>query len=144
MSQSPTAKLCYGISFPEEDHEFPWSADDSLEDWWRKVNGYLGEYPDWNDRPAVAKFQEERAAFDADNPCPVEDVIHCSYDFPYYILAVPSTLRVVDWGGTLVVDPAALTVEPEKIAALHDFCAKHGIEIPEESDEGWLMSTIYG
>jgi hypothetical protein len=143
MGQSPTAKLCYGISFPEEEHEFPWGGD-SLDDWWRAMNGYTASYPDWEDKAAATAWREEKEAFDLAHPCPVEDVIHCSYDYSYYILAVPGTLRQVDWGETLVVDPASLTVEPEKVAALKNFCAKAGIEIPEESDEGWLLSTIYG
>lgn len=84
----------------------------------------------------------ERQAFKDAHPLPVDVVLHCSYDYPMYIIAVTGTEHSARRGYPKAIDPAALVVTGEQIEAMKKFCGEHGIEIPGEPQ--WYLSSMWG
>jgi len=144
------AILCYGFSF-EEGFEFPWDREDSIEEWWRKVNKYVnphwcpfdkhGEYmPGVNSKdPRVDRYFGHAHLWMKEHPLPVELVWHCSGDQPMHILAVSGTIRRAYWGQPERVDN--LTVELHSIQSLIDFCHKY--EIKTTTEPAWWLCSKF-
>ncbi len=151
MSISSDGQLCYGLSF-EEDTEFPW-GEQEVDEWWRDENNYTpsmkvydaeGQYIG-GVRPSddvMKAYYAEQKAWEAAHPLPVEVVLHCSYDYPMTILAVPGTSKSASRGYPEPIDQSALTVTDAQREALLAFCREYEIEIPGEPK--WWLSSMYG
>ena len=149
MGVSTNGQIAFGYSF-EEETEFPWGDD--VEAWWRKVRGYTPEVElydaDGNylngiepSKEATSAYYAAQRAWDKANPMPVEIELHCSYDYPMCIIAVPGTCYSNRRGFPQEIDPAALVVTAEQRASLDAFCNEFDIEIPGEA-KWWLTSML--
>ena len=150
MGVSTNANLCYGISF-EEDYEFPWSDyDEGIEGWWLETQGYkppfelfnaAGNYID-GIKPSQEKISEYFAAqreFQKANPLPIEEIMHCSGDYPMYILATVSSPKTARRGYPETIDNLDV-VEAEKDVLLR-FCEQW--ELEGEGPAWWLSSLWF-
>jgi len=139
MGVSTDGQLCFGIAF-EEEFMFPWTRDDDdeyeFEDWWREQRGWTQQWSDGDET-----FFARRREFDKEHPAPVECVLHCSFDYPMYILALPGTSKSASRGY-----PTAIEVEltPLDDAAILKFCADSGIEMNDDQRGAWLLSSLWG
>ena len=139
MGVSTDGQICFGIAF-EEGSEFPWDRDEDadwdIEDWWRRLHG-------WNEfwTEADIGYFDRQGTFDAEHPMPVQLVMHCSYDYPMYILSLPGTLIRASRGY-----PAELPSDMGERDGipLIDFCEEHGIELSEEQKPCWLLTSLWG
>ena len=156
MSTSTDALICYGIAF-EDGFQFPWDAehyDSDIESWWLHALGFrrsfeiydvYGEYLGGVE-PGEARvdqyYQEQRDFENASPKLPVELVVHCSDNFPMYILAVPRLCLRASRGHPERFHPVALTASDEERMALVEFCEAHGIECADEPR--WWLSSYWG
>lgn len=162
MGVSTDGQLCYGVMF-DEDHQFPWDADEDgyLESWWHEVHGWIdgddnpagawypytaaGEYkPEiapknrW-DRPTDPRHREwldKKEEWIKANvpPLPICEVNYCSAEAPMYILAVPSTFSNNRRGYPAVIDPEKdFELNEAEVNAARDFIQKYCCEDPDES-----------
>jgi hypothetical protein len=122
----------FGVEEPDDGESF------DFEDWLGEQAGAV--YPAGHsgiDSPEYRAYSEKRnAAIDA---CPVEVVMHCSYDYPMHFLALRGTKQRA-WRGS----PKAVATEgpaPEQIAAMRQFCEQHGIEWQEPA---WHIFSMWG
>jgi len=151
VSISSDGQICYGLSF-DEDTEFPW-GEQEVDEWWREEHNFVpstkiydaeGQYIG-GERPSkevMEAYYAEQRAWDAAHPVPVERVLHCSYDYPMVILAVPGTFKNASRGYPEAIDQFALTITDAQREALLSFCREYEIEIPGEPK--WWLSSMYG
>lgn len=153
MSISSDGQICYGVAF-EEDYEFPWGEED-IEDWWIEKLRFQhsfelfdesGEYlPEFHPRPPEEKINQyfgERREFLKQNPLPVKLVLHCSYDYPMYILAVSSSFLHTVRGYPEKFDPQNLTISEEEKKNLLDFCERYNLQYTD--GPSWFLSSLFG
>jgi hypothetical protein len=153
MGVSTDGQICYGIAF-EGDFEFPWNDYDDIDEWWicgvhkfkpsfeiyDENGGYInGKCPADAD---ISKYYGEKHDFAQNHPMPVELVMHCSYDYPMYILAVQGSRLRNSRGYPVGFSPDNLVVSDESKAALLKFCADFGIEC--EGEPKWLLTSMWG
>jgi len=176
MGVSTNAQLCFGVALPEIDDDLlPWHTEDNWDvtDWWRKLNGCpqsdvpwdikegdMGYFSIWPDGRKVTdlerkSFYDQRDAWDREHPCPVEEVSHCSDDYPMYILAVPGTVTVARRGYTETIECLPL-VSAEKLLPFYALLQKHVAPLIEDwLDENgeidttewaahWILSSFWG
>lgn len=155
MSVSTNGIICYGIRF-EKGHAFPWDAqpwNGSEDDWWMAVNGYkppfrvydeMGRFPGGVRPPEdrVKAYHAHAIEWVKANPLPFELVNYCSMNHPMYILACPLAGTSCRRGYPERISAATLTVDPEKVLALIEFCARHGIVCPGSPD--WYLCSYWG
>lgn len=155
MGVSTDAILCYGIAF-EEGTVFPWQPEDSegdIMDWWRNLLGFRHSFEMFDDQgnyidgvepsmDEIKAYYDEERAFDLEHPTlPVQVVMHCSYNFPMYILAVPSSVYEAARGHPEAIDLEKLFVTPDQEGRLVAFCNAHGIEV---SQPRWWLASMWG
>lgn len=158
MGVSTDGFICFGLKF-DEDVEFPWSEQDSLESWWKDVNGYQNPFElygsDGNYLPHVKlvgdrfnlrptddvwdAFYGPMLAWEKANPLPIELVNYCSGDCPMWIIALPDTVTRARRGYPVEINDAYVSIEAAKTVPLLDFCAKYGIS-GGEGPQWWLGS----
>lgn len=108
------------------------------------------EPPEWMDgHEEFADFLIAKAGLPEDSPyevrkriedeCPVELQMHCSFDYPMYILGVRGAEHRAHRGFVVEIDD--LTVPQEKIDAAKAWCEANKIEWEEP---GWLLCSMYG
>ena len=152
MTVSTDAILCYGISVPEGD-ELPWSDrelyDDGIHDWWLEQNAWKPSCQPWDEdgeripnttEDDVKQYFAEKREFKSTHPCPVDDVIHCSYDYPMHIIAIPTTVKRAWRGFPQLIDFDQCKVYRDDTEALREFCTKYSIQ----GDEGWWLVSMWG
>lgn len=133
MGQSTDGILVFGIQLPEEEGPvFLEEFDGQFDDFVDSLNGL----PQWGERGYDGK---NTMAFR--NNYPIDLVLHCSYDYPMYILSVRGTGKSASRGYPKIINPAELTVTPEKISALKNFCEKYNIEWQEPQ---WYLCSMWG
>lgn len=158
MGMSSDAILCFGFAF-EEDFEFPWydaakEEELNFNDWWLRLRGFkpskelydkVGEWIDGREPMVedVSRYYEEKRAFIAADPPPVELVTHNHYDYPMTILAVPGSVVRADQGEPLAINTAMFNraFTAEQLAALIQFCEQHNIVT---ADPQWWLCSMYG
>ena len=155
MSVSTDAQICYGIAF-EDGFEFPWDDDeqyDDIDDWWLHVLGfsrsfeiydvygeYLGGVEPSSER--IEQYYQEQRDFENISPkLPVKLVVHCSGDFPMYILAVPRSCLRASRGYPEQFDFAPFSVTKAEREALLEFCKTYEIECADEPH--WWLSSYW-
>lgn len=104
MGVSTDAQICFGVAL-EEGFEPP--VQPSLPD--EDEDGNYQDLSEWYDD------------FDGD---PIELVLHCSYDYPMYIIAAKGSLSRASRGYPSDLSPEQLdqSVSPEAKQAVVDFC----------------------
>ena len=154
MSISSDGQLCYGIKL-DEDISLPWSND--IDHWWvYEINGYTNplELFDENDewiggerapQHKIDEYYNTRREFDSQHPLPVELVNYCSYDYPMWIAAIPSTVLSCRRGYPKGFSPTQMEWDrnqPFVTAPLLHFVEKYISPIHEEPK--WWLSSLYG
>jgi len=158
MGVSTDGQICFGIAFNEEGATFPWDSDEydgDIEDWWiYAVQGYQrpfeifdadGEYLEGicPSRERIAEYYQLWHDFKESRPAlPIALVLHCSYDFPMYILAVPRTVKVASRGYPEEITPSEMVITQEERDLLVNFCEEHNIEA--EDKPRWWLSSMWG
>lgn len=140
MGISSDGEIAFGIDLGEEGEvTLPWSDHEEIEDWWAEANGFLITHPEPNsdDDAGWERWFDARAVFLAENPLPVQLVLHCSYECPMYVLAVPGTNVSASRGYPVEIK----LTEPDPQPLL-DFCKEHGIEV--DTKPAWLLFSVYG
>jgi len=133
MGQSTNGILVYGIAFEDED-ELPESLS-FLEEFDGDFDEYLESLaglPKWGE-PGHS-FEAVRAHRET---CPADLVMHCSGDFPMYILAVRGTEITAHRGHA--VEITSLDVPVAKVAAFKQWCAERGIE----GEPKWYLCSMW-
>lgn len=156
MGTSTDGQIGYGVLF-EEDYEFPWTdgEDDDERSWWIVESGWKGEAiygedgnylpgiaGDGNGDPRVEEYDRSRDEWLAEHPIPFETINYCSASCPMIMLAVPGSIITANRGYPREIDPASLTVEPQAVDALLNFCKAH--QLAYEGDPGWYLSSYWG
>jgi len=163
MGVSTDGQLSFGIAF-EEEYCFPWDEEKwegDIGDWW--VCGICGYKPPFElynsdggyvngERPPEEKLSEyydHRSKFEANNPMPVNPVMHCSYDYPMYIIAVNGTESSNSRGYPTEVNPDSMVVTDEQIRVLVDFCTKYCQPQDEYTERPnmepkWYLTSLWG
>jgi hypothetical protein len=153
MGVSTDGILCYGVEV-EEESELPWK-DGDIGDWWIKdVKGWKpsieiytpeGEYINEKrpDDKLVDQYYDERSAFKEKNPCPVEIVVHCSYDYPMYIIAIPRTVTSASRGYVEEIKPLEMIIKNGEREALMEFCKTYNVSITDEYPK-WILASLWG
>lgn len=90
---------------------------------------------DWREIASMANKDREFR-----ETCPADMVMHCSYDYPMYILAVRGTETTASRGYPETLDDALPTVPSEKIDAFKAWCAERGID----GDPKWILCSMWG
>ena len=152
MSISSDGIIAYGYNFPEG-FEFPWGNDDIIDWWIDTVHGYkppfkvftaTGDY--LAPKPPQSRIDEyfahRRNFADALPKLDVEMVIHCSFDYSMYIMAIPGTNMSVCRGYPEPIPDGFIRHDPEWDRILADFCNKYDIKIP--GDPSWWLTSLYG
>lgn len=156
MGMSVTATLAFGFSF-EEGFEFPWSnsAEDAvsvMEEWWRKVNGFVN--PVWNpyteegnykpgvsrDDPRINEYFNYERKWDDAHPVPAMLVESGSESCARYILAVPKSDIWTSWDGPLKVERLP-EIDLQAQIALVEFCKKY--EIETDGEPAWWLCAYF-
>jgi len=137
----------------DEDEENEEDDDDDDDELLDVLCRHLGgpAQPVWDD---VAKahtgdiraYWRERDAFIAERvPVTIEDVTHCSYDYPMYALAVEVTKTRASRGDPVRVGDFAVPDGWE--ASLRVACEALGIDYDRAVGEGrlgWWLTSVYG
>ncbi len=129
MGQSTDAILCFGVELGEDD-EAPSFMEgfDEFDDFLMNEGGQ----PRWGE--AGHSFDKQREWLAAQ---PVEMVLHCSGDYPMYILAVRGTVTTASRGY-----PQAVTTEdPDhtQVQRYMSWLSDHGIE----DEPKWLICSMW-
>ena len=148
MGVSTDAILAFGFDLGDNDEihiaerfgvtDSEAQADFDFDGWVAEKAGAI--YPAGHsgiDSPEYKVFAAARDA--AINACPVELVIHCSYDYPMYFLALRGT-KVRAWRGS-PVQVQTPTPSGHPLTAMRQFCAHHGIAWEEPQ---WHIFSLWG
>ncbi len=156
MGSSASADLWYGIYVSEEDYEFPWSEHDSIEAWWRELNGYKPPFKRYSneegeplndgtpDADQVTKYYAVRREWDERNPIPVKPVNTGINDFRMISIAVPGAVH--GGGGdcdATELDLTKLVISPDALDKFNEFVKMY---LPDlmENKLAWYLSAYYG
>ncbi len=153
MGQSTDGEISFGYIF-EEGFEFPWDEKwDDIEDWWRDVNGFIPTFYPYDDRGEykagvtsehIDAYFDEKHEWDKNNyPVPVQLVNYCSGECPMYILAVPGSVVTANRGYPKVINLVILISANEQKSALLDFCLKYEIDIKDQEEPLWRVSSCW-
>lgn len=130
MGVSNDACMFYGFAVGEDETLPEWMGDfEDFDDWAIEAMGL--------DIPADDYSARRKAA----ETCPAELFMHCSYDYPMYVLGVRGAEHRSSRGELTEITAETLAVDPKKVAAFRAFCEKHGIEYEEPK---WLMGSMNG
>ena len=158
MGVSTDGQISFGISF-DEDFEFPWNEDKyegDIQEWWLDVTGFKpkwypytpdGDYKDGADSedPRIGQYHDEKSQWLAENPLPVEEIIHCSYDYPMYIIAALHTYKNANRGYPISFEPSELKVDEDRKKDLIDFCEEYlDLSEVEDKEPKWWLSSLMG
>jgi len=148
MGVSTDAILAFGFDLGADEDQ-PLAARFGEEE---SDDGESFDFEDWVARRAGAVYPEGHSGIDSDEykaysakrdaafaACPVEMVMHCSYDYPMYFLALRGS-KTRAWRGT----PSAVNPTPPsdaQVTAMQAFCAEHGIEWQQP---GWHIFSMWG
>lgn len=135
--------LCYGVCVQDP----PWAYYDEFYDDNPRYSGILEPFEEWlahkngitppesdNDKEWQKYFRKARQLI---KTCPVEDVLHCSFDNPQYFLAVRGAVNTSHFGGVTQVKLAE--VDSKELIA---FCKKYKIKY--KGKPSWMLSSFFG
>ena len=132
MGTSTDAILVYGFEIGSEDEppEF--------------LEAFDGDFDEYlNDISGLPKYGESGHTFEAQwawrDSCPADMTMHCSYDYPMYILAVRGTKTTAYRGYPKEIK--SLAIDEAKVSAFREWCEANGIEYQEPK---WLLVSMWG
>jgi hypothetical protein len=136
MSISSTGILVFGFDLGGEEGALPLpellGEDETFEDF---IADEAGIEP-WKEGLGDEYYARKRAAIAA---CPVDLVIHCSFEYAMWILAIRGTEINAPRGYPQIVK--GWDVPQEKIEAARKWCLDYGVEWQEPT---WILCSIYG
>lgn len=132
MGTSTDAILCFGFPVGEEDQPHEWLED--CEGDFDKFLNKLSGMPEYGE-PGHS-FDDQRKFRES---CPAEMVMHCSYDYPMYILCVQGT-ETRAWRGSPKEVPNLYVYEGD-ISAFKSWCEANEIEY---QDPKWYLCRYVG
>jgi len=112
--------------------------DASFEDWERYYDSEKSGWKEGGEKIYDANRKKRNAAV---NNCPVDLVMHCSYDYPMYILAVRGKSYSASRGYAEEISDKELNVTDSQKESLKAWCEKHNVEWQEPK---WLLCSLYG
>lgn len=138
MGTSTNGMIGFGWMF-EEGIEFPWydeaDWDYGVEDWWRKINGFIASDGDYD-----AQLDKKRT-WDKANPCPITIENYSSDGCPMYAIIITRTLLTCWRGHPTTFNPRDLRVDKAKVEEITVLLREHHIELEEPS---WLLMSYWG
>lgn len=151
MGVSTDGIVTFGVEVTEEElPPYPWPPADYVEGAEEEEDDlptYLakraGAVDPWEAEPQPSEERRDAwyvAKEEAMKNSPIEIVLHCSYDFPMYIVALKGTTTKA-WRGS----PKELTIpfiELARIAEAKAFCEEHKIH-PFHNPK-WLLCSMWG
>lgn len=152
MGQSTDAIIAYGFDLGE-DHELPWAEHDGIEEWWDELTGFEpSDYPfDENEcyddtperRERVEAYFAERAEWRREHPLPIQEIRHCSGDYPMiFIAAKGSQIRAHrGYPKPFAAQDLVESVGVREADQLIQFCIDHKIERPNPI--GWQLFSMW-
>lgn len=154
MGVSTDGQISYGVAI-EEGFELPWADHDDIESWWREVvHGYKPPFELYTEdgseyiggeKPSssrISEYYDHRRDFDKDHPIPIDVVLHCSYDYPMYIIAIKGTTKKAWRGYPVAFLPEELIISEKGEKDLKEFMEKY---IPDvEFKPNWYLSSLWG
>ena len=129
MGTSTDAILVYGIECGEDCVPEFMEGFDDFDDYLDDLSGL----PKWGE--AGHDFVKQKAFRES---FPVSMTMHCSYEYPMYIVAVRGTETIASRGYANEI--TSIAVDEEKISAFKEFCEKNGIE----GQPKWLLCSMWG
>lgn len=163
MGVSTDGILCFGISYPS-DYEFVWDKEpyDEIDDWWlREIQKYKDPFKLYSEeggyindiKPSKSRkdeYYDARREFEKTmEPLPVELVVHCSYDYPMYIVSLKNSVTNASRGSPQIIDPRELEIDVNDTLNLIEFCDKYCKPIgeydePVKLEPHWYLCSIWG
>ena len=155
MSISSDGILVFGIDLGEAEQWAEWTdfmprdlaeafqGDCEFEEWLAREAG-LEEYDHegMSERAKNAYFARMREIVAA---CPVEDVLHCAYDYGMIILAVRGYEHRASRGSPVDLTPDMLAPPPaEKVEAFKQWLREHNVNLDGLDEPHWILTSIYG
>lgn len=142
MGVSTDAIIAFGFDLGEETPSFlkPNGDDESSIEFEEFVTNEAGiNYPDGfrYGTPEYTAYSEARDA--ALKACPVDVVMHCSYDYPMYFLAVRGTEVNASRGNPKKVEQQQ--IDFTAVGAMREWCKNHGVEWQEPA---WHIFSMWG
>lgn len=132
MGTSTDAILVFGFEIGGEDEppEFLDEFDGDFESFLDSLSG-------------LPEYGEEGHSFDAQfeyrKNCPASMTLHCSYDYPMYILAVNGTETRSSRGTPREI--GSMDVSDSDVSAFKAWCESNDIEYKEPK---WLLCSMWG
>jgi hypothetical protein len=137
MGISSDGLLIYGFDLGIEDEQ-PFSElladNEEFDDFIANEAGIEG----WTENAKDDYWKRYREAVEA---CPVELHIHCSYDYPMYVLGVRGANFTAYRGDPTIIEKDAFNISEDKIKAAKEWCEKYKIEWQEPK---WVLCSLYG
>ena len=144
MGVSTDGQLTFGIDLGEElPEKIRELIDDDGFDFDEFIYRDVGVEGSWSrdmsDEEKSDYFARRKTARDE---YPVQLIIHCSYDYPMYIIApnVKQATRRNNRGYPVEINPDDLKVSTRAYAAFMAWCGKWGIE----GEPRWWLSSLWG
>jgi len=142
MGVSSDGILVFGIPLDFEDtmeEDLPFMS--GFDDFGDMVAHEAG-LPEWrggmSDDESRKHWEAKRSA---ESACPVNLVLHCSYEYPMWIIAVRGTEVSASRGMPELIDPELLNVSVDRIEAAKAWCESHDIQWREPR---WILCSLYG
>lgn len=145
MSISSDGIIAYGIDLGEgmDDDEgtvFPWQDEEEYDGEFREwvLTKILGFTEEWH-KDNEGYFDRQKAAW---SPFPLEMVLHCSYEYSMYFLAVKGTVHTARRGYPTFIEKLPVVHDGQR-QALIMFAEKHGLKC-DPTKMGWHLLSMYG
>ena len=137
MGVSTDGILTYGVDFgedlPKPLMEFMEDTENDYSEYFYEKLGVKYENYDSYEAFSLAKDKVKH-----DIPC--EIVMHCSYDFPMYIISIPGTTANASRGWPEGQGINILAPEPEKIEKMRKWFQKEGWSWVEPQ---WILASMW-
>ncbi|GAG29168.1 unnamed protein product, partial [marine sediment metagenome] len=97
----------------------------------------------------ISEYYEHKRQFNFENPIPVKPLMHCSYDYPMFIIAVKETDTTSSRGCPAKIDPESMVVTEDQKKKVVDFCTKYCQPQDEysklpELEPHWYLTSLWG
>ena len=143
MGVSTDAKIAFGINLGEElpenfTEEIQEGDSFDFDEWWLNENSFPAWKEGMSDTESTKYWADRAAMIDT---CPVELILHCSYDYAEYILAVRGTHLSASRGYPEAFNPANLTVTDKQRDELKAFAKAQGIAWQSPK---WFLFSLWG
>jgi len=130
--------IAYGIDLGDESNLFPWAKhkyDGEFESW--VLLEILGFDEDWQTYEGY--YDMRKKLLDA---YPIDLILHCSYEYPMYFLAVRGTKRRASRGYPTFIESFPEITSMQRVT-LKKFADEHGLKCDDDK-VGWHLFSVYG